>query len=87
MSASSGSEPESGQGKMGNVLSQDRKHANNEVCTCMFRLPYKDLLARCGGDVLPVFGVVLVVSEGVEVVGVPTGEEGGGSRDHHQTYL
>ena len=72
---------------MDNVISQDRKHANNEVCTCIFRLPYKDLpAAGCvDGDVGPVVGVVLVVSEGGEGVGVPTGEKD--SRDHHQTYL
>ena len=72
---------------MDNVISQDRKHANNEVCTCIFRLPYKDLpAAACvDGDVGSVVGVVLVVSEGGEGVGVPTGEKD--SRDHHQTYL
>ena len=64
---------------MDNVISQDRKHANNEVCTCVFHLPYKDLLAAAGGcvdEVGSVVGVVLVVSEGGEGVGVPTGEKG-----------
>ena len=62
---------------MDNVISQDRKHANNEVCTCIFRLPYKDLPATEGDedDVEPVVGVVLVVSEGGGGVGVPTGEK------------